>query len=88
MRQYIYNEDSIKKNYIASYADTTIKGNQLFIANILTDRQILIEGSNSLLKHLVVKLEDGIFDEELLSLLSELGVQNLLEVLLREGMIE
>ena len=88
MKQYIYNADTIKTNFLASYADAIIKENRLFLVNILTDRQILIEGSHSLLKHLVLKLENGISDEELLYLLSELGVQNLLEVLLREGMIE
>lgn len=88
MKQYIYNKESIKKNYIASYADAIIKGNKLFLVNILTDRQILIEGSRSLLENLVLRLENGVCDEELLHLLSELGVQNLLEVLLREGMIE
>lgn len=88
MKQYIYNADTIKKNFLASYADAIIKENRLFLVNILTDRQILIEGSHSLLKHLVLKLENGISDEELLYLLSEMGVQNLLEVLLREGMIE
>lgn len=88
MKQYIYNTDSIKKNYIASYADAIIKENGLFLVNILTDRQILIEGNHSLLEDLVSRLENGISDEELLNLLSELGVQNLLEVLLREGMIE
>lgn len=88
MKQYIYNVDTIKKNFLASYADAIIKENRLFLVNILTDRQILIEGSHSLLEHLVLKLENGISDGELLYLLSELGVQNLLEVLLREGMIE
>lgn len=88
MKQYIYNKDSIKKNYIASYADAIIRENRLFLVNILTDRQILIEGSHRLLVHLILKLENGVSDEELLHLLSELGVQNLLEVLLREGMIE
>lgn len=88
MKQYIYNEDSIKKNYLASYADAIIKGNQLFLVNILTDRQILIEGTPGLLKCLVMELENGISDEELLLLLTQLGVQNLMEILLREGMIE
>lgn len=88
MKQYIYNADTIKKNFLASYADAIIKENRLFLVNILADRQILIEGSHSLLEHLVLKLENGISDEELLRLLSELEVQNLLEVLLREGMIE
>lgn len=88
MKQYIYNKNSIKKNYIASYADAIIKENRLFMVNILTDRQILIEGSHDLLEHLVLKLKNGISDKELLYLFSELGVQNLLEVLLREGMIE
>ena len=49
-----YNEDSIKKNYIASYADVIIKGNQLFLMKIITHRQILIEDSYSLLKRLVL----------------------------------
>ena len=88
MKQYIYNVDTIKKNFLASYADAIIKENRLFLVNILTDRQILIEGSHSLLEPLGLKLENGISDGELLYLLSELGVQNLLEVLLREGMIE
>lgn len=88
MKQYIYNADLVKKNFLASYADAIIKENRLFLVNILTDRQIMIEGNHSLLEHLVSKLESGISDEELLYLLSELGVQNLLEVLLREGMIE
>ena len=88
MKQYIYNVDTIKKNFLASYADTIIKENKLFLVNILTDRQILVEGSHSLLEQFVLKLENGISDEELLYPLSELGVQNLLEVLLREGMIE
>ncbi len=88
MKQYIYNVDTIKKNFLASYADTIIKENKLFLVNILTDRQILVEGSHSLLEQFVLKLENGISDEELLYLLSELCVQNLLEVLLREGMIE
>ena len=88
MKQYIYNVDTIKKNFLASYADTIIKENKLFLVNILTDRQILVEGSHSLLEQFVLKLENGISDGELLYLLSELGVQNLLEVLLREGMIE
>lgn len=88
MKQYIYNADTIKKNFLVSYADAIIKGNRLFLVNILTDRQILIEGNHSLLEYLVLKLENGVSDEELLYLLSELGVQNLLEVLLREGMIE
>lgn len=88
MKQYIYNADKIKKNFLASYADAIIKENRLFLVNILTDRQILIEGNHRLLEHLVLKLESGISDEELLYLLSELGVQNLLEVLLREGIIE
>lgn len=88
MKQYIYNADTIKKNFLASYADAIIRENRLFLVNILTDRQILIEGSHSLLERLVLKLENGISDEELLYLLSELGVQNLLELLLREGMIE
>ena len=88
MKQYIYNVDTIKKNFLASYADTIIKENKLFLVNILTDRQILVEGSHSLLEQFVLKLENGISDEELLYLLSELGVQNLLEGLLREGMIE
>ncbi len=88
MKQYIYNADTIKKNFLASYADVIIRENRLFLVNILTDRQILIEGNHSLLEHLVLKLGNGISDEELLNLLSELGVQNLLEVLLREGMIE
>lgn len=56
--------------------------------NILTDRQILIEGKHSLLEHFVFKLKNGVSDNELAGLLSELGVQNLLEVLWREGMIE
>lgn len=88
MKQYIYNADTIKKNFLASYADVIIRENRRFLVNILTDRQILIEGNHSLLEHLVLKLGNGISDEELLNLLSELGVQNLLEVLLREGMIE
>lgn len=88
MKQYIYNADTVKKNFLASYADAIIKENRLFLVNILTDRQILIEGNHSLLEYLVLKLENGISDEELLYLLSELGIQNLLEILLREGMIE
>lgn len=88
MKQYMYNIDTIKKNFIASYADTIIKGNRVFLVNILTDRQILIEGKHSLLEHFVLKLENGVSDDELVALLSELGVQNLLEVLWREGMIE
>lgn len=28
MKQYIYNVDTIKKNFLASYADTIIKGKQ------------------------------------------------------------
>ena len=50
MKQYIYNVDTIKKNFLASYADTIIKENKLFLVNILTDRQILVEGSHSLLE--------------------------------------
>lgn len=88
MRQYIYNKDSIQKNHIASYANAMIKGNRLFLVNILTDRQILIEGSRGQLEDLVLKLENGASDEELSDLLSELGIRDLLEVLLREGMIE
>ena len=88
MKQYIYNTDTIKKNFIASYADTIIKENKLFLVNILTDRQIMIEGKHNLLKNFVLKLESGVSDEELVYLLSELGVQNLLDILLREGMIE
>ncbi len=88
MKQYIYNIDTIKKNFMASYADAIIKENRLFLVNILTDRQILIEGKHSLLEHFVLKLKNGVSDAELAELLSELGVQNLLELLLREGMIE
>lgn len=88
MKQYIYNTDMIKKNFIASYADAIIKGNKLFLVNILTDRQILIEGEHNMLKQLVSKLENGVSDEELIYILSKLRIQNLLEVLFREGMIE
>lgn len=88
MKQYIYNTDTVKKNFIASYADAMIKENRLFLINILTDRQIMIEGKNNLLENLIFKLESGVSDEELVFLLSELRVQSLLDVLLREGMIE
>lgn len=57
MKQYIYNVDTIKKNFLASYADTIIKENKLFLVNILTDRQILVEGNHSLLEQFVLKLE-------------------------------
>lgn len=43
MKQYIYNVDTIKKNFLASYADAIIKENKMFLVNILTDRQILVE---------------------------------------------
>lgn len=88
MKQYIYNTDTVKKNFIASYADAVINEDRLFLINILTDRQIMIEGKNNLLENLIFKLKSGVSDEELVFLLSELRVQSLLDVLLREGMIE
>lgn len=86
--QYIYNEDNIKKNFIASYADTIISENRLFIVNVLTDRQIVIEGKRNSLENFATKLKNGVSDMELETLLSELGVENLKDILLREGMIE
>lgn len=86
--QYIYNEDNIKKNFIASYADTIISENRLFIVNVLTDRQIVIEGKRNSLENFATKLKNGVSAMELETLLSELGVENLKDILLREGMIE
>lgn len=88
MKQYMYDVNKIKKNFIASYAEAIIKGDRLFLVNILTDRQILIEGKHSLLEHFILKVENGVSDDELATLLSELGVQHLIDVLWREGMIE
>jgi hypothetical protein len=88
MKQYIYNAETIKRNFLAGYADAILKENRLFFVNVLTDRQVLLEGNNSLLAKLVDGLQNGISDAELNSLLSELGMQDLLEVLMREGLIE
>jgi hypothetical protein len=49
---------------------------------------VLIEGDLNLLADFVLKLENGIDDEELQEQLALLGVPALLEVLFREGVIE
>lgn len=88
MRQYIYNKDTIGKNFLASYADVTIKEGKIFLINILTNRQIMITGENLLLSKLINELRNGVSDEELHCILSELGMQDMVDVLFREGMIE
>lgn len=88
MRQYIYNAEIVNKNFLASYADVIIKDNRMFLVNTLTDRQVLIKGDHILLEKLALKLETGVPDDELVRLLSELEIENSLEMLLREGLIE
>lgn len=88
MRQYIYSKDTISKNFLASYADVTIADGKIFLINILTDRQIMIKGENSILSKLINGLRNGVSDEALNNILSELGAQDMIDVLLREGMIE
>lgn len=88
MRQYIYSKDTISKNFLASYAHITIADGKIFLINILTNRQIMIKGENSILSKLINGLKNGVSDEELNNILSELGAQDMIDVLLREGMIE
>jgi hypothetical protein len=88
MKQYRYDKESVGKNFLASYANAILQGNRLFLVNVLTDRQVLIEGDLNLLADFVLKLENGIDDEELQEQLALLGVPALLEVLFREGVIE
>lgn len=88
MKQYRYNSSNINNNYIASYANTMLGEGQLLFINTLTDRRIVLRGVHESLAKLLTALENGISDQKLCELLSEYPVEGLLEILLREGMIE
>ena len=44
MKQYLYTEETVQKNFLASYADAWIRGGHLFLVNTLTDRQMILSG--------------------------------------------
>lgn len=88
MKQYFYDEEMVKQNYIASYADAIFREDGLYFVNILTDRQIRLIGEKEMLENLLFSLQNGISDENLISSLRNLESEELLNILLREGMIE
>lgn len=88
MKQYRYNLDNIHKNYLASYANILLESNKLSFINTLTDRQVVLCGESDSLQHLRLALENGATDEELCTLLSTFHVENLMDILVAEGMIE
>ncbi len=88
MKQYRYNLDNIHKNYLASYANILLKGNELSFINTLTDRQVMLSGEKDSLQYLCLALERGVTDEELCTLLTAFHIENLMDILVAEGMIE
>lgn len=88
MRQYFYHSGNIGKNYLASYARSHIAGEILYLTNILTDRCILICASHEKLESLMAALDAGCSDGELREYLKDCRAEHMLEVLMREGMIE
>lgn len=88
MRQVIYDYNNIHLNYLASYANMELHKESIHLINTLTDRQVILSGSETILVELYGMLQTGITDEELLNLLDKIGVREQYELLLQEGLIE
>ena len=88
MKQYLYTEETVQKNFLASYADAWIRGGRLFLVNTLTDRQMILSGEKGQLEALLLALHQGVSDTELQLLLEAIGAQKDLEALFREGLVE
>lgn len=88
MKQYFYKFNTIEKNYLASYADAIFMNNRLFLINTLTDRQLMFKGEREHLQQLLLALQSGISDEDLNSLLVKCNAEEILEILMVEGLLE
>ena len=88
MKQYLYTEETVQKNFLASYADAWIRGGHLFLVNTLTDRQMILSGERGQLEALLLALHQGVSDETLQVRLEANGAQKDLEALLQEGLVE
>lgn len=88
MQQYFYTKDNVGKNYLSPYTNTVLDDNVLLLTNTLTDRNVVIKGSNDLLQQLIVFLKQGICDEELEEFLKQFNITDLMNILIQEGIIE
>lgn len=88
MKQYFYDEVTVKQNHIASYADVIFREDGLYFVNTLTDRQVRVIGDKEQLEKLAFSLQAGISDDSLICSFRKLNSEKLLNVLFREGMIE
>ena len=88
MRQIIYDNNNIHLNFLASYANMKLNKESIHLINTLTDRQVVLYGSESVLVKLYSMLQVGITDETLLELLDKIGAGEQFEVLIQEGLIE
>lgn len=88
MKQYVYNDDNVSKNYWGCYTIVNLKNDSLVLINTLNNYKLTLKGDCDDLKSLCIALDNGVEDDKLVRLLSKLKCEKALEDLLFMGMIE
>ena len=88
MKQYFYTEETINKNFLASYAVLERYPERLIVINTLTEWQVTIIAQEKNLDKLQEALFNGVSDEELFKNLKLCNAEKAMEILFREGLVE